>query len=444
VLVLLAKDVRVLVRSPLLVAALLAYPLVIALLVGLVVRYAGERPTVALVDEAGALPSVLVVGDESFRLQERLEQAAEVKLVRTSAAEAERRLRSGEVLASVVVPEGFGKDLRSLKRSPSLVVRTTQGGLSTRVVEKMRSLVYRTNLDLQKAYIDANLGAVDLLLRGGTGTIGRTELTLLGLDRAERGLRALVSSPDPAVRARAKELRRFVLQLRGAVGQVELFLRATANPIRLVTAQAGGRGWVLSAQAQAYTLALALAFAAILLGAQAVTAEREEDVLGRLLRGPVSPGELVAEKVVLVSLAAAVLGLVLAVAFGAVVELGDVAGGEPWERLPLLAAGLVLAGAAFGAFGVLLGTVARTAGTATLVAFLVALPVTLAGLVPRGSVRGSWVADAFPFGHAVRLLGAVLYDARPLGAAAREAAWLAGLALVMAVGARLGVRRLLR
>jgi len=47
---LLVKDLRVLGRSPLLLAALIVYPLVLAVLVGLVVRYANDRPRVAFVD----------------------------------------------------------------------------------------------------------------------------------------------------------------------------------------------------------------------------------------------------------------------------------------------------------------------------------------------------------------------------------------------------------
>ena len=47
----LRKDLTVLRRSPLLLGALLAYPVVIALLVGLVAGYASSKPRVAYVDE---------------------------------------------------------------------------------------------------------------------------------------------------------------------------------------------------------------------------------------------------------------------------------------------------------------------------------------------------------------------------------------------------------
>ena len=59
------KDARVLLRSRLLAAGLVVYPLLIALVVGVLVRYAGERPEVSLVGEQ-ALPSIVHVGNEKI------------------------------------------------------------------------------------------------------------------------------------------------------------------------------------------------------------------------------------------------------------------------------------------------------------------------------------------------------------------------------------------
>lgn len=441
---LLRKDIRTLGRMPALALALVAYPLVIALVVGLVVRYAGERPRVALVDEQGALSGLLVVGESRFDVEQRLEQATEVNLVRMSRPQAERDLETGRVVAALVVPSDFITKLRGLRESPTLVLRTTRDGLGTRVVEKMRSLVYSTNLELQKAYIDANLAAVGLLLRGGSGTIGRTPFTLLGIKNARAKLRVLELSPDPEVAARARELDTFMGQLQGAVGQVGSFLRATANPIELRQEDKGGRTWLLSAQVQGYALALAVAFVTVLLGAGALVAEREENVLGRLGRGLAGLGQLVVEKVAFVALVGTVMGLVLAVVFGIIVELGDVSGGEPWLRLPLLLAGLVLAAVAFGAFGVMIGALAREAATASVVAFLVALPLMLLALVPAGSIAAAeWIGALFPFGHAQAALSAALYDEEPAGTLVREGAWLLGLGLAYGGAARVAARRML-
>jgi len=433
-----AKDLRILRRSPLLLGVLVAYPILIALLVGLVAGYANAKPRVALVDEEG-LPAVVVVSGERFDVAGTIERVDEdVTLVRLPGDEAGRQLRSGKIVASLTVPEGFLADLRGMVRSPRLVLRTTQGGISTRVVQQVEALVYALNRQLQRAYIDANVGYIRLIQRGGSGTFLGRRFDVLGLDGTARALEEL--PPDE----RVDEIREFVRVAGLALDQTDDALRATANPIELVRGADRGRTWVLSAQIQAYALALTITFLTLLLAAAALASERDENAIGRLGRGLVTLGELVAAKVVLAAALALALGLAIVLSFGLIIELGGVEGGEPWGRVPLVVAGLALAGASLGALGALLGALVREARAASLVALLVVLPIVFLGLVPREVVPvAGWVSNAFPFVHAVRLFASALYDASPWSVLAREAAWLAGLGAVFALLARLGARRLL-
>ena len=166
-------------------------------------------------------------------------------------------------------------------------------------------------------------------------------------------------------------------------------------------------------------------------------------MIGRLGRGLLSHGQLVAAKVALASAVALALGGAIALVFGIVIEAGGVVGGEPWERFPLLLAGIALAGAAVGAIGTLIGALAREARTASLIAVLVVLPVVFLGLVPREVVAAAgWISDALPFVHAVRYFGSALYDPSPWATLGRETVWLVGLCAVFSGLARLGVRRL--
>jgi ABC-2 type transport system permease protein len=154
--------------------------------------------------------------------------------------------------------------------------------------------------------------------------------------------------------------------------------------------------------------------------------------------------ELVTVKVLLGAVIAVAIGLALALVFGVAAEVAGVEGGGPWSRLPLLAVGLALAGAAFGAFGVLLGVLARESRTAVLVAFLVTLPLVLVGVVPEGSVAAAgWLSAVFPFRHAVDFFEAALFDLDPWRTVGVETLWLLGLGGAFAAGARAGVRRFL-
>jgi ABC-type transport system involved in multi-copper enzyme maturation permease subunit len=221
-------------------------------------------------------------------------------------------------------------------------------------------------------------------------------------------------------------------------------LRSTAHPIELVSAPGRGRTWALSAEVQAYALGLTITFLALMLAAGSLAAERDENVIGRLARGLVGLGHLVWAKVALAAAVALVLGVAIAVAFGLIIEVGGVTGGEPWRRLPLLVVGLVLAGGSLGALGALLGGLAREARSASLVALLVVMPIVFLGLIPAEIVPpAGWLSDLLPFAHSVRFFRSALYDLGPWGEVAREALWLVVLGLVFGGLARLGARRLL-
>ena len=428
---LLRKDLLVLRRSPLLLGALVAYPIVIALLVGLVAGYANAKPRVAWVDEA-KLPPVVEVGGKRFHLQTVIDSVAQqVTLVKMSSQEAARELDSGKVAATITVPEGF---LDSLGTSTSnLVLRTTSGALSDRVKQQMQSLVYQLNGKLQGSFISADLALVRLIEHGGSfGTYD-----VLGLDRMQQELAALPPSK------RVQAMQRFVQVAKLALAQTGGVLTATANPIGIEEPRAKGRTWLLSAQVQSFGIALTVTFLALLLAAGATAAERDEGTIGRLRRGLVSFGRIVWSKLLLSAVVGAALAVLIALVFGIVVEAGGVKGGEPWARLPLLLVGVLLAAAVVGAAGTLLGALAREARTASLLAVLVVLPVVFLGLVPRGAFPVAWWVSRFlPFSHAVDWFSAALYDTSPWRTLLVETVWLLGIGAVLWVLARRAVRTL--
>jgi ABC-type multidrug transport system permease subunit len=410
---------------------------VIALLVGLVAGYASAKPRVALVDE-DHLPAYVVVGGHRFRFQTVVDEvASQVTLVRLDAKEAARELADGKVVATITVPRGFLAALKTTVQSPTVVLRTGSGGLAPRVTQQMQSLVYQLNRKLQEGYISANLVFVRLLLHGGKGTFLGKQFDVLGLDRTQKELALLPPSK------RVAEIQHFVQVARLGLAQTGAALKATANPIELRQPASHGRTWVLSAQVQAYGIAVTVTFLALLLAAGAAAAERDEGTIGRLRRGLVSFGQLVWAKSGLAALIGLGLGAVIALVFGIVVQVGGVTGGEPWARLPLLLAGVLLSAGVVGAVGTLLGALAREARTASLLAVLIVLPVVFLGLVPRGAFAlAYWVSLFLPFAHAVRWFGAALYDTSPWRTIGIETAWLVGIGAVFGVLARAGVKRL--
>ena len=438
VFLLLQKDALVLRRSPLLLGILLAYPLAIAVLVGLVASYANAKPRVALVDEDN-LPPTVTIGGHRFHVDKTIQQVSKnVQLVRLSPADAAQQLKNGKVVAVLTVPPGFITTLKEMVRSPRLEVQLSRGTISSRVDQQVQALVYSLNRQLQRAYIGTNLSYVRLILHGGTGSFIGRPINILGLERAQKVLARMPQTKS------VRNLEDFIHDARLALANTGDALKATAHPIELDRSHDRGRSWVLSANVQAYALALTITFLTLMLAAGSLAAERDENVIGRLARGLVGLGHLVWAKVALAAALALVLGMAIAVAFGVIIQVGGVTGGEPWRRLPLLVLGLLLAGGSLGALGALLGALAREARSASLVALLVVLPIVFLGLIPSEIVPpAGWASSALPFTHAFQFFRSALFDLSPWGQVVRQAVWLLVLGGIFGTLARLGARRLL-
>ena len=116
--------------------------------------------------------------------------------------------------------------------------------LGEELVSSLRFTVSRKvadNRKLQRAYIDANLAYVKLILHGGDGAFLGRRFDVLGLDGTERELRALPQGE------RVRAIEHFVRDARLALAETDDALRATAQPITLVQAPQRGRSALVSA-----------------------------------------------------------------------------------------------------------------------------------------------------------------------------------------------------
>src|SRR4249920_4120551 len=270
------KDVLVLRRSPLLLVILLAYPVAIAALLILVASYGSSKPRVALVDEDN-LPSTVVIGGHRFHVDRTIDEVSKnVDLVRLSPEDADRQLQDGKVVAAVTVPPGFVATLKGMVRSPKLQVELSHGTISSRVNQQVQALVYSLNRQLQQAYIGSNLRYVDLILKGGNGVILGRQFNVLGLERSQRLLERMPQTPE------VRNLEDFIGDARLGLADTGGAMRAVAHPIEISYTHSRGRTRVLSAEVQAYTLAVTITFLTLMFAAGSLAAERDENVIGRL------------------------------------------------------------------------------------------------------------------------------------------------------------------
>src|SRR5689334_24704356 len=102
---LLLKDLQILRRSPLQAVLLVAYPILIAVLVGFAISRGPEDPRVAFLNEVPASSRINVGGKElpKANVKEQICKRVECVFVKDR-AEAEEKVESGDVLAALVLP----------------------------------------------------------------------------------------------------------------------------------------------------------------------------------------------------------------------------------------------------------------------------------------------------------------------------------------------------
>ncbi len=215
-------------------------------------------------------------------------------------------------------------------------------------------------------------------------------------------------------------------------------LSTIGQPIQVDTRLVHGRKTPLDTFAVVVAVSISLMFVCVLQAAGGLALEREENTLARLLRGLLSREKLLAEKALLAAGLSFVLAFAMLAGVGAFVTLD-------WSRVGLWLIALAFGAAAFGALGVAIGALAREVRAATLLAFLLSLPLALLALVPAGAVSGAFLAVinaisfVFPFKACLQALDAAVNSASPplLGSLVH----LAGLTVLFGVLARVGLRR---
>jgi ABC-2 type transport system permease protein len=445
---LLVKDLQILRRSPLLVALLVLYPIVVALLVGTALSSGPSKPKVAFANLVPAGEARINVGGrelDATTYASKLFDAVDPIRV-DSREEAIEKVRSGEALGALVIPPDVIERLQSTLalgggEPPAVeVYYSAENPLKRRYVE---ATIDATLADANKALSDEifkeTARYLNLIVAGGTLSLPVVgEVDILGLRNAQAIIDAAITGlpADSDARVALQQVSRFARLAADNLDVSRPILASIGSPVKVQEKAIGGTSSSLDVFGVEVAVMISLMFVTLLLAAGMLALEREEHAFGRLVRGLVSRTGLLAEKVALAGLCAWALAAVMLAVLVAFLDLG-------WSRAPLWLLALAFAALAFAALGVAIGGLAREVRAASLLAFMLALPIAAMALVPSGAVAGTLydamriVSGAFPFKPALSALDAALSGGELLAPLAHLAALTAGFALI----ARLALRR---
>lgn len=441
---LLLKDLRILRRSPLLVALLVIYPIAIALLIGFALSRGPDKPTIALVNEIPRGQRSFDVGGSTLNADEYLpELLRSVDVVRAATrADALRLVRDGKVLGAVVLPPDIAQKLATGTEQPTIeVLYNGEDAVKQRYVDSVvRARMAEANVALSRRFQQATVGYLNLLLNGGTLNLLGRSVDILGLRNAHAIVAGALAAlpPGSPLRTSLAQVADFGRLAIDNLGVSKNVLRSVGQPLVVRETIVGGKRTPLDAFAAAISVTVSLMFLTLLLAAGLLALEREEHAFSRLVRGLVSRLGLLVEKIGLAALCAFAVTLLMLLALGAFFIALD------WARFPQWLLALAFGAVAFAALGVALGGLAREVRAASLLAFLLSLPIAFLALVPSGAVSAGLydvvraVSAIFPFRATLQALDAALNGAGGLPAAL---AHLAALAVAYTALARVALRR---
>ncbi len=442
---LLLKDLQILRRSPLQAVLLVAYPILIAVLVGFAISRGPGDPRVAFLNEVPANSRINVGGEELPKANVKKQICKRVECVFVDDRdEAREVVESGDVLAALILPANLVNRINSLSTlTPGVpeveVLVNEENAVKAELVDdRIATLLAEANLRIARRIGNEGGRYLGLIVNGGEFKVLGETIPILGLRTSARILEQVTPALPPALRPALKEVTEFASQARDNLDVAKPLIDRLAQPIEVDKVVVGGESPPLEIFAIAVAATFTLAFVVVLLVAGSLALEREENAFPRLTRGLVSTTGLLGEKVVLGVVVGLLVTLLMLVGMAIFVPL-------EWGRVWLWLIAILASGAALGAAGAALGAAAREVRAVSLLAFMVTLPIAFLSLVPSGSV-GAGVFDAiryltavFPFKPSLEAITAALDKAGPgIGG---PLAHLAVLFVAYGLIARLALRR---
>jgi ABC-type multidrug transport system permease subunit len=443
---LLLKDLQILRRSPLQAALLVVYPILIALLVGFAISRSPGKPRVAFLNEVPQNTPFEIGSKRIDIVGTRNTLCKRIECVRVhTRSQAIGEVRSGDVLGALILPPDLVDNLESLSGlnpTPAKVevIVNQEDPIKARLVDdRISSLLAEANLKIAREVASVSTHYLKLIQRGGTLSLLGQPIHILGLTATDQILRALRptirSTPAIAALERVIQFATLANQNLGLGGRL---LTSVAQPIQVKKEVISGATPPLDVFAVAVAATVTLMFVTVLLVAGSLALEREENAFARLTRGLVSRLGLLVEKVG--------LGMLLALAVTLLMLAGlEIFLNLQWGRFGLWLIAILAGGAGFATAGAALGAATREVRAASLLAFMVSLPIAFLSLVPSGSVSPGLydvikvITGLFPFKPALHAMERALDASGPsMGVALLH---LAILTLVYGALARMALRR---
>lgn len=447
VLWLLLKDLRILRRSPWLVGMLVLYPALVGALIGFAVSSPTAKPKVAIYTGVPIGHSVVTLGGQRIDVSKYAHElyGSITPIMTSSPARAVADVRSGQALAALIIPSDTVKQIQSL-------IATGDGNPTVRVVLNDRNPLER---DLVQQALQTRVNAVQsaissqllstiaadlhLVLKGGKISFLGHSLDLLGLENTRTIVAGAVGSL-PAGSSLGPALAQVVRFANVAIDGLALAapqITSVGTPLTIDQTELSGRTTPTVSYAVAIAAVVLLMFVTLLLASGMLALERSENAYRRLL-GLLRPSGLLAEKVVLATLCALLLTVVMSAILSAFVALD-------WNRFGLWVLALGFGGLAFASLGVAVGALARDVSVASLLAFMISLPIAFIALVPATAVSGALatvlnvISFVFPFRAALEAVANAFSGLSPgIGLPLLH---LLGLAAVFAALARVALTR---
>ncbi len=379
-------------------------------------------------------------------------------------AQAVADVKSGRVLAAIVIPANIATRLSSVTSQGQIEVIYNGEALEQSFVHStIEAALAQANLELSGQIRGLAASVIGDLVKGGSLGVPGAPQNLPGLRRIPGILHGVLRHEPPGAQrtalAQVAEFAQFAAQNLGIAGSV---LQTVSRPIAVRSTLLHGRRTPLDAYAVVVAVSISLMFVCVLLAAGGIALEREEHTLARLVRrgagagrertggaGRTRPrrgagGALISRELLLAEKLLLAAGCSLVLAFAMLAGIGAFVGLE-WDRVGQWLLALACGALAFGALGVAIGALAREVRAASLLAFLLSLPLAFLALVPAGAVAGGLydairaISLVFPYKAALQALDAAVNRSSPgLGG---SLAHLLALTVLFGALARLGLRR---